>query len=64
MKCSICGHDRPDEVAPAWGLPWFGPLCANCWSLHTDLNEAAARGDWASFSRLATKAAVAAGVPA
>jgi hypothetical protein len=57
--CSICQHDRPDEVAPAYGLPWFGPLCADCWSFHAEMHQAACRGDWATFDRLAAKAAAA-----
>lgn len=56
MKCDTCPNERPDELAPAYDLPWFRTLCANCWSLHTDLNEAALRGDWATFLRLADHA--------
>lgn len=51
--CTECGHSHPDEVAPAWGLPGRGPLCADCWSTQTEIAEADKRGDWETVARLA-----------
>lgn len=54
--CSTCTNDRPDELAPAWGLPWAGLMCADCWAFHTEMQEALERGDWETFDRLAARA--------
>jgi hypothetical protein len=51
-QCTQCGHSHPGEVAEAWGLPHHGPLCADCWSICTELIEALRLNDWATVIRL------------
>ena len=58
LECTICGHSHPDEVANAWGLPGYGPLCADCWSTTTEIVAAVHAGDWGHAFRLASRSSV------